>query len=304
MAVQYAALRLEKERRILFNDPPLSFIGSPINEDISHWQFTIRGPVGSDYECGIFQLDIQLSFKHPFRPPKVIFTTKIFHPNIFPDGRVCMNILTDWPASMTIYGLLVSICSLLSDPNPDDAANFDAAQCYRSDREKYKEKVREWVMEFANDEGMSQRIDAAKERISSELEDIVQNPLKDVIVRLVDQRDLFCWHVIIQGPEDSPYKDRSFSMNIQFPLDYPDHGPSFVLNNYIYHPNIEQHINLIETLNWNAAITIRQCLQCLQTLLSHPDLLANVRDKHAADLYQTDRLAYDKKARTCIAPSR
>jgi ubiquitin-conjugating enzyme E2 D/E len=289
--------RIKKELNILVNDPPLNFIGGPINEDIFHWEIIITGPTGSDYEGGIFRMDIQFASSHPFNPPKVIFTTKIFHPNIFPDGAVCMDILKDtWTSSIQISTLLVSICSLLFDPNPDHAANFDAAQCYRSDHERYKKEVREWIMQFANDSGMKEKIDAAKERISSELNDIRQNPLLGVDVHPVDERDLFYWHVAIQGPQDSPYKDRSFSVNIRFPLDYPDSRPSFVFNSYIYHPNMMPHINLTKTLNWNAEITTRQYLQCLQTFLSHPDPLANVCDKRAAELYQANRPAYDEKA--------
>ncbi|CAF1473347.1 unnamed protein product [Rotaria magnacalcarata] len=288
----------------LFNDPPLNCIGGQINEDLFHLQFIITGPTGSDYEGGIFRMDIQFASNHHFNPPKVIFTTKIFHPNIFPDGAVCMDILEDnWTPVIQISALLVSICSLLFDPNPDNAANFDAAQCYRSNRERYKEKVREWITEFANDDGMKEKIDAAKKRISSELENILQNPLLGVSVRPVDQRDLFYWHGVILGPQDSPHKDRSFSVNIRFPLDYPDNSPSFVFNSYIYHLNIRSHINLTKTLNWNAAMTTRQYFQCLQTLLSHPDPLTKGCDHCTAYLYQANRLAYEEKAQACEPPS-
>lgn len=295
--MKVAEKRLWKELNNLVNDPSVSFMGGPINKDIFRWQIIITGPTDSDYEGGIFRIDIQFACSHPFNPPKVIFSTKIFHPNIFPDGTVCMDILLDqWSSSMTIRTLLLSICSLLFDPNPDHAANFDAAQCYRSDRERYREIVREWILEFANDSDLKKKIDAAKKCISNELENILKNPLLNMNVCLVDQRDLFYWYGAVQGPQDSLYKDRSFSVNIRFPLDYPDHRPSFVFNNYIDHPNMGQGSNLTKALNLNPGITIRQYFQRHQTLLSHPDPPVNVCNEHAAEPYQANRLTYDEKA--------
>ena len=61
--------------------------------NLNHWQATIMGPPDSPYQGGVFFLTIHFPTDYPFKPPKVAFTTKIYHPNINTNGSICLDIL-------------------------------------------------------------------------------------------------------------------------------------------------------------------------------------------------------------------
>lgn len=68
-----------------------------------HWQATIMGPGESPYTGGVFFLAIHFPTDYPFKPPKVNFTTRIYHPNINSNGSICLDILRDqWSPALTI----------------------------------------------------------------------------------------------------------------------------------------------------------------------------------------------------------
>ncbi|PKK22024.1 ubiquitin-conjugating enzyme E2D 1, transcript variant X1 [Columba livia] len=91
----------------------------------------------SAYQGGVFFLTVHFPTDYPFKPPKIAFTTKIYHPNINSNGSICLDILrSQWSPALTVSKVLLSICSLLCDPNPDDPLVPDIAQIYKSDKEK------------------------------------------------------------------------------------------------------------------------------------------------------------------------
>lgn len=116
-----ALKRINKELIDLGRDPPSSCSAGPINDNLFQWQATIMGPADSPYSGGVFFLSLTFPTDYPFKPPKVQFTTKIYHPNINANGSICLDILRDqWSPALTISKVLLSICSMLTDPNPDD----------------------------------------------------------------------------------------------------------------------------------------------------------------------------------------
>ena len=131
-------------------DPPENCSAGPVNDDMFHWQAIIMGPSDSPYQGGVFFLNIHFPTDYPFKPPKCVFTTRIYHPNINSNGSICLDILKDqWSPALTISKVLLSISSLLTDPNPDDPLVPEIANIYKQDRKKYDETAKEWTKKYA-----------------------------------------------------------------------------------------------------------------------------------------------------------
>ena len=108
------------------------------------------GPEDSPYAGGCFYLIIHFPTDYPFKPPKVSFSTQIYHPNINKNGSICLDILRgQWSPALTISKVLLSICSLLTDPNPDDPLVPEVARLYKTDIMKYNEEARSWTQRYA-----------------------------------------------------------------------------------------------------------------------------------------------------------
>ncbi|KAI3510167.1 hypothetical protein L1887_25698 [Cichorium endivia] len=145
-----ASKRIQKELKDLQKDPPASCSAGPVGEDMFHWQATIMGPSESPFSGGVFLVSINFPPDYPFKPPKVAFRTKVFHPNINSNGSICLDILKEqWSPALTISKVLLSICSLLTDPNPDDPLVPEIAHMYKNQRDRYETTARSWTQKYA-----------------------------------------------------------------------------------------------------------------------------------------------------------
>ena len=122
----------------------------PITEsDLTKWTAKIKGPENTPYENGVFELLLEFRSNYPFKPPKVTVLTEIFHPNIY-NKNICLDLLrSQWTPALNISRLLVSIQSLLDDPNPDDPLNVEAGNLCRDDPEAFAQKAREYTIRYA-----------------------------------------------------------------------------------------------------------------------------------------------------------
>lgn len=146
-----AAKRVRKELREITKDALSNCSAGPEGDDMFTWSAVIMGPEGSVYHGGVFRLRIRFPQDYPFKPPKITFLTKIYHPNVNANGGICLDVLKDqWSPALTITKVLLSISSLLTDPNPDDPLVPDIAALYRTNRAVYNETAKEWVQKYAN----------------------------------------------------------------------------------------------------------------------------------------------------------
>ena len=144
--------RLAQELKLITADPPEGITAGPDdNDNMLLWSASIAGPPGSPYAGGIFFLEIKVPDNYPAKPPLIRFKTPVYHPNISSvDGSVFVDVLGDmWCPALTLPTILVSVQSLLTDPNPKDPCEWDIGREYVDDRERFARTAEEWTVAYA-----------------------------------------------------------------------------------------------------------------------------------------------------------
>jgi ubiquitin-conjugating enzyme E2 D/E len=145
--------RLQNELYELQANPVSNCSAGPIDNDLTHWKAIIFGPEDTPYSGGIFYMDIKYTSEYPFKPPKIYFETPIYHCNINKQGGICLDILKDnWSPALNTSKLLLSICSLLSEPNPSDPLVHEIADLLKENKQVHDYNAREYTIKYANGE--------------------------------------------------------------------------------------------------------------------------------------------------------
>ncbi|GBN36583.1 Ubiquitin-conjugating enzyme E2 C, partial [Araneus ventricosus] len=142
--------RLQQELMTLMMSGDKGISAFPSEENIFNWIGTINGAQGTVYEGLTYKLKLDFPNNYPYSPPHVRFTTPCFHPNVDDHGNICLDILKEkWTALYDVRTILLSLQSLLAEPNIDSPLNIQAAQMWKDQlsykvilHEKYENDVR------------------------------------------------------------------------------------------------------------------------------------------------------------------
>lgn len=156
-STQRAILVLSRQLRELMRHPNDHFsVGLVDESNVFLWEVLIVGPRETLYEGGLFKAQLSFPGTFPDNPPSMRFTCPMWHPNIAPNGLVCISTLHHpnaetygyedasqrWSPVHSVETIIMSVISMLSDPNCESPANVDAAVEMRNDYEAYKRRVR------------------------------------------------------------------------------------------------------------------------------------------------------------------
>jgi len=163
----YGAELLRRQLTDLAKNPiDLVSVGLIDDSNVYEWEILVMGPDGTLYEGGFFKAKLVFPPDFPNQPPTMTFTSEMWHPNVYEDGRVCISILHPpgedelnaqesaeerWRPILGVEQILISVISMLSDPNDESPANIDAAVQWRKDRPAFKKKVRQIVRKSQED---------------------------------------------------------------------------------------------------------------------------------------------------------
>ncbi|THV75446.1 ubiquitin-conjugating enzyme E2-18 kDa [Aureobasidium pullulans] len=160
MTTSVASKRLFQEYKHLTQDPPDGITAGPVEEDdLFIWEALIEGPEGTPYEGGIFPAELKFPKDYPLMPPTMKFLTDLWHPNVYPNCVVCISILHPpgddpnhyehaserWSPIQSVEKILISVMSMLAEPNDESPANVDAARMWRERRPEFNKKVKQDV---------------------------------------------------------------------------------------------------------------------------------------------------------------
>lgn len=142
---------MAEERKAWRKDHPFGFFARPASNsdnttNLMKWDCGVPGKKGTDWEDGIYKVTMEFTEDYPSKPPKCKFTPPLFHPNVYPSGRICLSIINEdegWRPAITIKQMLLGIQDLLDTPNPNSPAQTEAYQLFVRDRAAYNRRVKE-----------------------------------------------------------------------------------------------------------------------------------------------------------------
>lgn len=146
--------RLMKELDMLNSQLPPGIVCNPVADMLDSFEAAIAGISGTPYEGGTFKLNIRIPERYPFEAPVAVFKTPVYHPNVDSTGRICLDVLQmppkgRWRPSLNLKVVLMSLQSLLAEPNPDDPLVPELADQFKYQRDMFNRLAAEHTRRHA-----------------------------------------------------------------------------------------------------------------------------------------------------------
>jgi ubiquitin-conjugating enzyme E2 G1 len=156
--------RLQSELKEMTKDPNELFSVFPSENNFYQWNISMFGPTNTIFEGALIKAIIEFPNEYPNKAPQFKFITQLFHPNVYPDGKVCISILHEgideygyenlserWNPSHSVNSILISILSILLSPNFESPANVDASNLWKNNYDAYKKIIYKMVATSQNE---------------------------------------------------------------------------------------------------------------------------------------------------------
>ncbi|VDK83614.1 unnamed protein product [Onchocerca ochengi] len=143
--------RLKKELMDIKSSDSRTFCCVEFDEDnLLHWTGLLV-PDKEPYNKGAFKIAIDFPVEYPFKPPKITFLTKIYHPNVDEKGQVCLPIISpdNWKPATKTEQVMNSLLGLIMEPEPDHPLRADLAEEFTKDRKKFNKMAEDYTKKYA-----------------------------------------------------------------------------------------------------------------------------------------------------------
>lgn len=173
--------RLMREMSMLSKDPPPGIAAyTPNPSDMTSIRAQISGPEGSPFQKGIFLLTVHITARYPFEPPRCRFITPLYHPNVDSHGRICLDTLKSpptgsWSPAVSLPSLLLSIRSLMAEPNPDDGLVPEISDLYKRNPAQWTKEAERRTMLDATVEKLEELESTEKDNDDDDEEEEANN---------------------------------------------------------------------------------------------------------------------------------
>lgn len=143
--------RYSQERSKL-EKTPLSFVKSidTVDDDMFRWDVQFVGPNDSPYAGGTFCLRLEFPEQYPFKPPKLQFINKVYHPSVqLETGEICGAVLGTWGPTLNAEHCLMTVFSMLQDPQPDHPLEESIADQLANKPKEFEKTAKKYTKDYA-----------------------------------------------------------------------------------------------------------------------------------------------------------